>query len=155
MARRNETQADGVYAVPLVRGGVVSLASEDMPQVGIAGRAPDLDAGAPGDGMILQVDDPVPREGFEEAGPAAVGGKLRLAAEQLGPTGPAFVYTIGGGVCVFTREGGLSSGFPQHVVFEFVQPLSPFLVGQVEREVVCHVPSSWGSMSSSRMAAKA
>ena len=106
MARRNETQADGVYAVPLVRGGVVSLASDDMPQVGIAGRAPDLDAGAPGDGMILQVDDPVPREGFEEAGPAAVRGKFCLTAEQLGSASPAFIHTLGAGISVFTREGG-------------------------------------------------
>ena len=106
MARRSKPQADGVYAISLIGGGGVSLASEDMPQVRIAGRAADFDTEWPRKGAVLHVDDPILCKGFEEARPTAVGGKFCLTAEQLGSASSAFIHSLGAGISVFTREGG-------------------------------------------------
>ncbi len=43
----HQAQRDGVYAVPLVGGGVVALALEDVPEVAVAGGAQHLGAHHP------------------------------------------------------------------------------------------------------------
>ena len=76
-------QADRVDAVALVGRGVVALALEEVPEVGAAGGAADLDPAHP-QGPVLEVLDPVLGERGEERGPAAVAVELLVAAEQLG-----------------------------------------------------------------------
>ena len=75
---RLKVEGDRVHAIPFIggRGTVV----KDMAQVGAAAGAADFDA-IHAIGMVVEIDDAVWADGFEEAGPAAGARELGVGAE--------------------------------------------------------------------------
>ncbi len=87
---RFEGQGDGVDAV--AQRGRIGAVVEDMAEVGVAVRAPDLGAHHTV-AVVGAFHDTVAREGGEEARPAAVRVELGVRAEQLVATADTAIDT--------------------------------------------------------------
>jgi hypothetical protein len=126
-----EPQRDAVDAVPLVRGGGVALALEDVTEMAVAVAAQHLDAAHP-QRVVGAQDDRVGVGRIEERRPPAVRFELLGAAEQFRSAGAARVHAFGLGVRVLTDMWRFGACLPEHVVLLGRQMRAPLAVVATE-----------------------
>src|SRR6266567_282859 len=124
---RFERQGDRVDAPPLIGRHVVALALEDVPEMGVAVRAPGLGPD-PAQRAVLDQHHRVAFLGLVEARPATVRLELGVRGEQLGAARSAAVDAAGLGVGVLAGEGSLGACLAQDVILLRRQPLAPFVL---------------------------
>src|SRR5215469_13505958 len=135
-----QRERHGVDAPALVGGHLIALALEDVAEVGVAARAPDLGPDH-AERAVLDQHHRVVAGGLVEAGPAAMGLELLLGPEQLSPAGTAPVHPFGLGGRVLARPGCFGPSFPQYWVLLRGKDLPPLCFGPLDLVQVAETTS--------------